>query len=434
MMKRLKERYEAGQAVVLIAIAMVMVIAFLGLAIDGGGLFLLTQDAQNAADAAAMTAAYALCTDADSGTSDILQTIYRVAEDNGFINTGNVQVNPNVDKTAGTVEVEIVAEKPSYFIQIVYGGPLEVQADATGICNNPASTGIPDNSAVVTTEPDCTTFAQGDESLRLTGNGSMSTFAGGVFVNATGCTTVECGGNGDGAFGGFGIINRGAGESSCITTPEGGSIQHDQSSSLPVISQDPYGSLIAVPDCSALPARGSLSTGSNQPGTYSSFDVSPSATVMLESGVYCIQDDTARWQGTIDSAPEGVFLYFDPTAGANQIRGTSGPDVNLYAFNEANTPDTNPDKARYLDLLIYMPSTSGGNATGVQLRGTASLALDGTIYAPYQHCDLSGASTTNDVRGQLICATFDGTGNGGIDIFYEATGLFDFPPTIGLQN
>ena len=43
---------EAGQAIVLIAFGMIVLIMVMGLAIDGGGLLFLRRDAQNAADAA----------------------------------------------------------------------------------------------------------------------------------------------------------------------------------------------------------------------------------------------------------------------------------------------------------------------------------------------------------------------------------------------
>ncbi|MBK8028375.1 MAG: hypothetical protein IPK17_02470 [Chloroflexi bacterium] len=44
-----------------------MLIGALGLAVDGGGLFFLQRDAQNAADAAAIAGAYARCTSINSG-------------------------------------------------------------------------------------------------------------------------------------------------------------------------------------------------------------------------------------------------------------------------------------------------------------------------------------------------------------------------------
>jgi Flp pilus assembly protein TadG len=62
-MLRFKTRTkETGQALVLIAMLVVILLAFLGLAIDGGGMFLLWRDAQNAVDTAALQAAFSYCT------------------------------------------------------------------------------------------------------------------------------------------------------------------------------------------------------------------------------------------------------------------------------------------------------------------------------------------------------------------------------------
>lgn len=126
---------EGGQAIILIALFMVVMLAMVGLAIDGGGLFLLWRDAQNAADTAALQAAYDRCT--SSGAT--WQTIgYRAADVNGFDNSGidNTVVVESVD-ISGTdyTKVTIDAQNPSYFIQLVYSGPLEVTAEALVYCS-----------------------------------------------------------------------------------------------------------------------------------------------------------------------------------------------------------------------------------------------------------------------------------------------------------
>src|SRR5688500_4854153 len=76
---------EDGQAIVLIALFMVVMLAMVGVAIDGGGLFLLWRDAQNAADTAALQAAYDRCT---TDSEDTWQGVgYRAADVNGFDDT-----------------------------------------------------------------------------------------------------------------------------------------------------------------------------------------------------------------------------------------------------------------------------------------------------------------------------------------------------------
>ena len=52
-------RFERGQALIVIALALVGIIGVAGLVIDGGNAFQDRQQAQNAADAAALASAYA---------------------------------------------------------------------------------------------------------------------------------------------------------------------------------------------------------------------------------------------------------------------------------------------------------------------------------------------------------------------------------------
>ncbi|MCL4249028.1 MAG: hypothetical protein KJ065_12855 [Anaerolineae bacterium] len=133
-------RAESGQAIVIIAFLMIGLIGLLGLAIDGGGLFFLQRDTQNASDAAVVAATYAKCT-----AGDPIIAGYQAATENGFTNgDGRSAVTVNNPPTRGTaagdtdyVEVEITASKPSYFIQLVYPGPLQVTTYAVGFCSEP---------------------------------------------------------------------------------------------------------------------------------------------------------------------------------------------------------------------------------------------------------------------------------------------------------
>lgn len=129
---------QTGQVIILMAFGMIALLAVLGLAIDGGRLFYLERDAQNAADAAAMAAAYALC----SG-GNVVQAGETAAADNGFTSS-EIQVTTPVDASlipAGDdvddyVQVVISSDIPSYFIHLVYGGDLGVSIDALGNCDS----------------------------------------------------------------------------------------------------------------------------------------------------------------------------------------------------------------------------------------------------------------------------------------------------------
>ena len=141
---------QSGQAIVLMAFMMLVLMAFLGLAIDGGGLFFLHRDTQNATDAAVIAATYARCTSDDPNVVEFAG--YQAAARNGFHNDGArdwVVVNNPPDSGTGAgeseyVEVMITAAKPSYFIQLVFPEPLRVTSRAVGRCSppfNPADVG-----------------------------------------------------------------------------------------------------------------------------------------------------------------------------------------------------------------------------------------------------------------------------------------------------
>jgi hypothetical protein len=131
---------ESGQAIVILALMMLGLMASLGLAIDGGGLFFLYRDTQNGTDAAVVAATYARCTN-----GDIVFAGMQAAADNGFDNNGTTNwVTVTNPPTTGTgagdldyVEVIITADKPSYFIQLVYPDQLSVTSRAVGRCSPP---------------------------------------------------------------------------------------------------------------------------------------------------------------------------------------------------------------------------------------------------------------------------------------------------------
>ena len=172
-------RAESGQAIVLLALAIVALIGITGLAIDGGGLFFLQRDAQNAADAAAVAATYALCTFGTGAQVDAAGQV--AAEQNGFINGQDgrivtVTYPPTFGLKAGDssyLQIDITATKPAYFIQMVYKGPLEVSVRAIGYCQPPFDPGtVP---AIFGVSATCT------NAVRWAG--STGNIQGGVFSN-----------------------------------------------------------------------------------------------------------------------------------------------------------------------------------------------------------------------------------------------------------
>jgi len=141
-----------GQAIVLVAVLMIVLLGFTGLALDGGELYFLQRDAQNGVDAAVLAALYQWCgyPSAPPATRDFnMRTeAARAATQNGFtdgVNGATVTITrPSVPPGGGAADdnlitVVISATKPSRLIQVVYNGPLQVTVTAVGRCT-PAST------------------------------------------------------------------------------------------------------------------------------------------------------------------------------------------------------------------------------------------------------------------------------------------------------
>src|SRR6187549_1108355 len=92
--KHLHSPHESGQAIVIIALVMVVLLGMLGLAIDGGGLFFLQRDAQNATDAAVLSASYAICTKGDPKAAAFATMSQNGFNNNGITNTVTVNYPP----------------------------------------------------------------------------------------------------------------------------------------------------------------------------------------------------------------------------------------------------------------------------------------------------------------------------------------------------
>ena len=186
--KQMVVKGERGQAIVLIALFMVVMLAMVGVAIDGGGLFWLWRNAQNAADSAALQAAFHRCTGASETIGETWQEVGLAAANvNGFDNnaTDNWVV---VDDNGGTdyTRVEITAHKPKYFIQLVYRGTLEVKAEAIVYCTKavdfsdlPGAIALGDCSCPANIPP--SNFDGGEFSIDM--SGSDRTIIGGMRSN-----------------------------------------------------------------------------------------------------------------------------------------------------------------------------------------------------------------------------------------------------------
>ena len=432
---------QRGQAIVLIAAVMVALIAALGLAIDGGGLFLLYRDVQNATDAAALTAAYALCTG-----EPVDQRVEDNAAQNGFRNgtRGTVTISyPPAVGSMNYITVEIEATKPSYFIQIVYPDDLTVRASTTSQCQLGTDFGFPTSAAIVQLQE---TGCAGGGSAPLDTTGSSSVIVeGDIYINhaSTSCNSVE-------------LINNGASDfyingTICVkgsrvkingntTTPEdeldpppfssGSADLKLGCNEVPQLTGtaalDPLGLASNPPSCAGLPSHGGLnqyasgsaaSPGIAQPGYYTDFNVGSNKYVELASGVYCVSGSSTI-HGGLSSGHGGVTIFqaCDCTIKSN---GQSAIDLEAQQSGD------------YKGLLIYSQSTNTSN--GHIFNGGSSITMAGTIYSPQAECNVAGGNQSI-LNAQFICYKFAIMGNTELIIQHLPALVYQVPPTFGVTQ
>lgn len=131
-----RDSNQSGQSIVIMAFAVVVLMGIMALAIDGGRIYTLRRDAQNAADAAALQGAKSLCQDEDFEAKAL-----EVAAMNGFFGPGVVEVNnPPIHSDAPTVnadQVEVVITgtiQGGMIAPVVYQGELNTRVQAVGDC------------------------------------------------------------------------------------------------------------------------------------------------------------------------------------------------------------------------------------------------------------------------------------------------------------
>ena len=122
---------DRGQILVIFVLALVAIIAGVGLVIDGGFAFAQRRAEQNAADLAAFAGANALL-NGQNETAAALAT----AADNGYVDGAN-GVSVDVGVTSTTVKVDITAPHANYFAGVVGQPTWDVSVTATALAGIP---------------------------------------------------------------------------------------------------------------------------------------------------------------------------------------------------------------------------------------------------------------------------------------------------------
>ncbi len=403
---------EKGQAILIIALSIIVLMGFAALAIDGARLYSERRAAQNAADAAVLSAALTKCTN-----GNIVSAAQQIAASNGYNNDGvkNIVVvnNPPLSGTySGNtkyIEVIITTKVDPGFAVFFHPDPFELVGRAVSHCNINTSggttAGTPYGNAIVTTSPhECS-------AMLLGGNGDITVTNGGVFVNSD-CTggnpAVKLGGNGDLIANPINVVGG-------VKTGGNGTLSQAPTKVSPITT---YWD-VPVPDkpsgtCTSFKAGKSAVT--INPGLYCGIDLSSDGDVTLNPGIYYIQSGGFKMSGNGSLTAHNVLIYIAPGGGDFSITANGSMDI------------TAPTSGPYKGLAIY---ANDGKKNLVDMSGNGNMLATGTIYAPNSRVKITGNGSNTTLTAQIVSDTIEVGGNGNITINYDGSQFYVPPSAIG---
>lgn len=409
MMKQ--NRLERGQTIIFIALAMVAMVGFIGLAVDGGHVYSERRRAQNAADAAAYAAASAAVDGLDYVKAALAQ-----AGLNSFTD-GDEHANPNS-------EVDVIVHHPptqgefvgnSEYYEVVVRVDVESTfAKAIAFDNFPVEV-----YAVARAQPTAT--LSGDNVIHALNDEDIGIyFKGNVSVNV----------NGGNIFSNSAIAKKGTvgdikvtGGSIYYTTPDGWMGNKQGVSPAPEQAAAPvYVSSITTPSCGS--AVGYLSGTTFHPGTYSSkIQINGNGDYTFEKGIYCLQDGIKINGNASVYGRDVLFVLEDGDFGLN---GTSASQL----YRASNITDANGNQ--YGGLLLYVPPSNSDSV--VSLLGTNGTSYAGTVLNPEGICEVGGTADLLGLRANIICWQIAIHGNPSVTVDYKAAQNLQLPPSLELSE
>ncbi len=451
-MKPQRTPNERGQAIILIAIGIIGLMAFLVLAVDGGSTLYDRRTAQNAVDAAALAGGYAYANNPWSTTvSGISSAVHNRAHDNFYDTidgkTVTITVSPNpLPSSPGPshpidVRVSIRSKVSTSFLHLIYSGEIQNTVEATAHVI-PPDRGSPFNgSALVSLAPN------GCGVTSLNGNVNANLIGGGIYDNSA---DPNCALDGPGGsymvYSPFvdvvGGISPNVGTNNLIIpNPE----TNRRTGYQPQLNYPP-GINMPEPPGDVCSGAGASKIASNvtrndpngatikdahnhnvkfdqySPGVISS-NIKSLGNVAFDPGVYCL---TGGFDVNASQYiwGENVMLYVSGTSPCN-FSWNGGAEVLLSGVGLKLDGTMQDSTSNYKGMLIYVSYMRGGTAWSPQsslsapsFNGNQASAIIGTVYAPTCNVQLNGTGG-NFYQGQLIGYTTSLTGNSTIFMNYN---------------
>jgi Putative Flp pilus-assembly TadE/G-like len=452
---------ERGQALVIIALAVVGLFGFAALAIDGSRVFSDRRHAQNAADTAALSAALA-----HIRHQDYVKAAKDRAADNGYAIDANIEVafcntlsSPDVcqgipthtstpptteelelTNPANYIRVKITSILPATFARIVgrqefknvmsaiaYAGPVEpkplVDGYALAAMERHAWDAVFSSGNINVDINNSGIFSNSAYASSLCQHGSMRTGGNGTISVDTSINTVG---------------NFCPGQNSNIQAPA-------VNEGVGAIDDPP---LVDLPNFSCGSTNGSVSTDSAgrlivSPGNHGNLNFPLASEVIFSPGTHCFNNGLTM-NGADFTADNVNFLFkggeFKLTFGTMtcndllvHVNGGSGITFtgtgHIYCNNVTfflSTGDVRwngdpeyrlyaPVGGDYDGLLFYVPPS---NSNSIRINGNATCEMTGTILGISSAITVNGNNWTNGLNSQIIGNTVSLEGNGKMVINY----------------
>ena len=385
-----RTREERGAAAILVAVSLLLLVGFAALAIDGGLGFDQRRGTQNAADNAALAAAWEACNPRDSSSPDPVGSALAVAAQNGYDdNDPEVVVTVNA---LGTAEYEVIIQRVN---DTTFAGPgvgaetLTVVSQGVATCEQEPFLG---GYAIFAGADACA--SGGAIELDLTG--ATKTINGGIFSNGdlkiNGPNTTI---NGNIEFRGNFTSNAGVPADQYFGSPKAYPLDLDIAEFRPGGARqasDPSHYFFAQPsigiDNGWLTSNG-YATGNN------------SNIVITQSGIYYSPktgNDAINLKG-VSTAP-GVAVTF-VAEGEMHVIGEA--DITGYAAVSAGG---------YSPLILFSnASTTPSCATNAIQFSGSDMSWTGLIFAPNGQVQMSASSNNATVNGSIIAYSVNVSGS-----------------------
>lgn len=478
-----KQNNESGQLLVILAVALVVLLGFTALAVDGGAILADRRTDQNGADAATLGGVGAVseyiesnkiynlnCEDFKNYTDvklnpdgsvkrplvqlGINAAISRAAN-NGFDIDGfvieannplpagkaNVVTYDTTTCESNEIKYPVIISKDvkTSFMHFVFGGLATNKVESTASLLPLHDIGW--GYTIVGLKKDCsssnpTVEFDGNNTVKI-GSSSPPKTTGGVFsngvldVNGKGSSEFKIEVNGDINY----LCNPGG-----YINPSGAPV-----SPTPAPASDPFVTPeITPPTCESFvdPPQINKNTPPLKPGSYHGLKVSGAKDILtMGPGLYCFDQDFIVSSGTVTGTGVTIFMTNGASVKINagtdpKVTPTPIPDSELATVklspptNAVCSPGSN--NCSIPKVLIYL---APGNTGSVSLEGNSVSQFDGLVFAPNGSVDVGGNNNSTTTMGiSVIAWTVKVHGNVTLNLFTDSGSLPTENSTINLEK